>query len=216
MKPVFLVVFSFLLSACGSVQNPIIIAHRATGLGAKGENQVSNVAPLMSAGFGVEIDIRADGDLQFELGHFAPQGGTLLEVLDALKADWEPGFEGKVLVIDVVNDQSDLISSKLMTFLDEQVSGTELEDLAFIVQSSSLQSLIRLRATRGADSALDIRMALTYFAVQDYTVSECDLVTTPAAELGDFRYPLRLFSSAWIHGRPTGKRCALTPRSMRS
>jgi hypothetical protein len=76
-----LVVMSLMVATMGGCDQdprPLIISHRAHGVaGVFEENKASNVPLLIADGFGVEIDIRADGERPFELGHNGPQGENL-------------------------------------------------------------------------------------------------------------------------------------------
>ena len=55
--------------ACLDGQEPIIIAHRAQGVGLPGQNIPENVPLAFASGFGAEIDVRGDGEKLIELGH---------------------------------------------------------------------------------------------------------------------------------------------------
>lgn len=178
-------------SACTHEQRPLIIAHRAQGVGEHGENVVGNVPKCFEEGFGAEIDVRGDGELDFELGHLEPQGHDLAEVLGAIDAGWESDWAGLVLIVDIANDGGDRVSGGLMQFLHERVMQTKLEQLRFVVQSSNEETLDRLIA-HNADLpvALDVRFATTYWTAPEYTPPDrLDLVTANAKELGDLPYP---------------------------
>lgn len=179
------------LAACTHEQHPLIIAHRAQGVGEHGESVVENVAKCFEAGFGAEIDVRGDGELDFELGHLEPQGHDLAEVFAAIDAAWELDFVGRVLVIDIANDGGNRVSDGLMTFLHKAVEQTKLEQLRFVIQSSNEETLDRLLAHHAdAGGALDVRFATTYWTAPEYTPPDgLDLVTANAKEIGDLPYP---------------------------
>ena len=179
------------ITGCGGEQRPNIIAHRAQGVGTHGENIVENVSLCFEAGFGAEIDIRGDGSLEMELGHLEPNGRDLGEVFKTLRSAWEPGFAGRILVIDVANDGGNRVSDGLIRYLHERVPGTELATLRFIIQSSNEESLDRLQAHFDDEpEKLDIAFATTYWTAPELTPPDgLDLVTTHAKELGDAPYP---------------------------
>ena len=178
-------------AACGDEKKPRIIAHRALGIGDVGENRPRNVARLMSAGFGVEIDIRGDGRRPFTLGHLSPNGHTLREVFDEILAVWKPSFAGRILVLDVSNDSGDQVSDGIIDFLYEEMLGTELEQLEVIIQSSNEETLARMReAQRQESSRLRISLAITYWIAPEYTTAYwIDLVSTNVREIGSLPHP---------------------------
>lgn len=178
-------------AACAAEQHPLIVAHRAQGVGEHGENIVANVPRCFEAGFGVEIDVRGDGELDFELGHLEPQGEDLAAALDALEDAWELDWSGRVLVIDVANDGGNRVSDGLMGFLNERIAATKLDQLRIVIQSSNEATLDRMSAHfQDTGAALDVRFATTYWTTPEYTPpGVVDLVTANAKELGSMPYP---------------------------
>lgn len=179
------------VSACAHEQYPLVIAHRAQGVGEHGENIVANVPKCFAAGFGAEIDVRGDGELDFELGHMEPQGHDLAEALEAIDQEWEYEFEGRVLIVDVANDGGDRVSDGLVRFLHEAVPGTSLTKLRFVIQSSNEETLDRMIAHyREEPEPLDIRFATTYWTSPELTPPDwLDLVTANAKEIGELPQP---------------------------
>jgi hypothetical protein len=178
-------------SGCAAGGEVVVIGHRAQGIGASEENRAANVPHLLDAGFGSEIDIRGDGALPFELGHFGPNGDTLEGVLAAIEAAWQPQWQGRWLVLDIANDRGDEVSNNLINYLYERVPSTRLEDIRVVVQSSNEQSLARMQSahvTRG--ESLDIRFALTYWISTEYTTASwVDLVAGNVSAFGELNHP---------------------------
>lgn len=182
---------ALVLGACVGDGRPIIIAHRAQGVGPDGENLPANVPLVFAAGFGAEVDVRGDGARPFELGHLAPNGHDLHEVFAAVAAAWRPDFAGRVLVIDVSDDTGDAVSNGLIDAIYADVAGTELEALQLIVESSNDETLSRMVALQSRRApALPIRFAQTYWHAPEYTTAAwVDLVATSVTELGEFAHP---------------------------
>lgn len=183
-----LVVLSF---GCGRAQDPLIVAHRAQGVGPPGENMVANAAAALQAGFGVELDIRGDGELRFELGHLSPSGQTLGDALTAVEAGWDPDMAGQLLVLDIANDRGDQVSGELLEYLRFRLEGSPLRALHFIVQSSTVESLARLFASLDPEvTPLTVSFAMTYWSSPEYTLPDwVDLLSTSVREMGGYPYP---------------------------
>lgn len=170
---------------------PAIIAHRSQGVGEPGENKVANMPLVLEAGFGLELDVRADGVLPFELGHNSPEGETLDEALDAIEAAWQPSFAGLPLVVDIADDDRDRVTETLVPHLLERIEGSELRDLGWILQNSSETSLGRLQAAyAAADTDVELKFGLTLWTVVEYSIpSWVDYVVTNVNELPSWPHP---------------------------
>jgi hypothetical protein len=195
-------------------EKPAIIAHRALGVGEDVENLPANVPRAFALGFGAEVDVRGDGDRPYELGHLGPNGHDLFEVFAAIRAAWDPAWAGLILIIDVADDENDVVSSTLVDVIHDEVLGTELASLTIIVQSSTIESLTRLRTRWDARPGprLPLLFAMTYWYSPEYTQPLwVDAVAANIAELGDFRHPKPIL----VFGADTrnGIRRALTSRS---
>jgi hypothetical protein len=179
------------LVGCAADGDLIVIGHRAQGVGETGENLAANVPLLFDAGFGAEVDVRGDGSRPFTLGHFGPGDDTLDDVLDRVEETWQPHYAGRYLVLDIANDRSDAVSNNLIAYLDGRITGTPLEEVVFVVQSSNLQSLARLQgAYVQRASSLGVLFALTYWISTEYsTASWVDLVTGNVAAFGEMMHP---------------------------
>ena len=179
------------IAGCAPEPALFIVAHRAHGIGSVEENRADNVVPLFEAGFGVEVDIRGDGEEPFALGHFGPNGDTLGDVLDEIEAAWQPQWVDRVLFADIANDRADAVSNGLVNFLVDRLDGSAIAGLQIIVQSSNIQSLARLQGAyvqRG--SPHDIRFALTYWISTEHTTpSWIDLVTGNVSAFGELPHP---------------------------
>lgn len=180
-----------LLSGCGEQHAPQIIAHRAQGVGEPGENLPGNVPLALAQGFGAEVDLRGDGDTALALGHLAPNGHDLAELLDVLQKQWQEDFAGKLLVLDVANDSDARVSATLTDSLLDRVTGTELAQLHYIVQSSTWDSLAHMHSLYVARrSEVKMGFAMTFWWSPEYTVPGwVDYVTTNVSELGDYPHP---------------------------
>jgi len=178
------------LGACVDDMPPII-AHRALGVGDEAENLPANVPLALAAGFGAEVDIRGDGARPFELGHLRPNGHTLPEVFAELRAAWQPSFAGKMLILDVSNDEDFAVTDGLIGLVYAEIPGTELEALELVVEAANLEMLQRLRTFHDARSPrLNIRFALTYWYATEYTVPDwVDIVVANVSELPEFAHP---------------------------
>ena len=178
-------------SGCAAGGEVVVIGHRAQGIGSSGENRALNVPHLFDAGFGAEIDIRGDGELQFELGHFTANGDSLEGALGGIQAAWRLDWQGRWLVLDIANDRGDQVSNNLINYLYQRVPGTDLEGVRLVVQSSNEQSLARMQSahvTRG--ELLDIRFALTYWVSTEYTTASwVDLVAGNVSAFGELSHP---------------------------
>jgi|GEM_PF-2135861 len=177
-------------AGCAPTSHPII-AHRAQGLGLGGENEVANIVPALDAGFGVEIDIRGDGALPFELGHNAPEGETLDDALDAIDEAWRDDFVGLPFVLDIADDEQDRVSNELVAHLLDRVEGTDLARLDWIVQSSNETALGRLQAAwAAAETDVDVGFGLTLWTTIEYAVpSWVDYVVTNVNEVPSWPHP---------------------------
>ncbi len=181
-----------LLLAC-RLNEPIVISHRALGGDGGGEENLPGPAlGLLAEGFGVELDVRLDGDgcggdpsralLEgcFDLGHTSPNGHTLDELVPLI-ADIEHEGPPPPLLIDIVNDPERAVSTQILPYLAANLpSGYPV-----LVQSSSVSSVAMLTVSR-ADLAVDtdIRVGVTYFADPEFTVPDfVDLVVVNIAEL---------------------------------
>lgn len=187
-----LLVVSAALAGCDQAPRPRIISHRAHGVaGVFEENKASNVPALMTNGFGVEIDIRADGERPFELGHNGPQGENLEDVLTSLEDVWTDELAGQILVLDISNDDDDGITRRLIPYLEERVPGTVLEELDFIVQVSQEPSLLAMRVQADdRDLPFSIRFALTQWIAPEYTVPEwVDFLVGNINEMPTYPFP---------------------------
>lgn len=202
------------LAACVPDERPVIIAHRGLGVGEDGENIPANAPCAFALEFGVEFDVRGDGARPFELGHLAPNGHDLYEVFAAIRAEWQPSWAGRVLIIDVSDDTGDVVSNGLIDLIYDEIAGTEQASLDIIVESSTIDSLARLRAYHDArpEPRLALRFAMTYWYSPEYTQPPwIDLVAANVTEIGDFAHPKPLL----LFGAETRNtlRQALTSRS---
>ncbi len=193
MKRVWISIVVFAVSGFGCLdgQEPIIVAHRAQGVGFPGENIPENVPLAFASGFGAEIDVRGDGEKLMELGHLAPEGRELSEVFAAVRDRWEPSFAGRMLIIDVANDTGDRVSENLIDVVCAEVVGTPLEELDLVIESSNLETLARMHAIYSrTPSGLRVRFSKTYWNAPEYTVPAwVDTVSVNIAELPSFSHP---------------------------
>ncbi len=181
--------------ACGAEGRYEIIAHRAQGIGEHGENIATNVQPLMMAGFGVEVDIRADGTRTFELGHFSANGYNLEDVLQDILDKWQPELESSTLVLDISDDTLKGVSTNLLQFLYAFTAGNQLETLHYIIQSSTEDSLARMEQTHVLlGGTLNIQFMQTYWITPAFTPALwLDFLGVNLREIGEFRYPKPFF-----------------------
>lgn len=184
------------LLAC-TPNHPTVISHRGLGvLPDTEENRPDHFVAAFEAGFGVELDLRLDGDgcdgeperaaLDgcFDLGHTEPNGHTLAEVVEAFAA-LDPALADRPLVLDIVNDPDRSVTLQLIPYLAAALPGTPLATTPLLLQSTSLDAVAMLEASRAATQPeLDIRLAATYFADPELTVPDyVDAVVTNIAEL---------------------------------
>lgn len=192
------------LMACER-QSPSIVAHRALGVAeSTDENRPENIVLALQAGFGAEVDIRADGegcgteaterafDGCFDLGHTSPNGRTFAELLDLLEQGWTPEMEGGALLLDVVNDPDRLISTSILPYLSERVTGTPLESLRWMLQSSSVEGIVLIRGQLEADPLdFPLLLGITWFVNPSLTVPDsADFAVVHVAELPLVPMPL--------------------------
>ena len=178
----FLPVF---LLAC-SRQHPGIVAHRALGVNeTTDENDPANMLAAFSAGYGAETDLRVDGDgcegklerLEtdgcFDLGHSAPNGHTLAELLDTLESGWTDDFGGQTLLLDVVNDPDRTLTLALVPFLRQRLASSPLSEIDLMIQSSSVEGIALLRGQLDAEPVqFPLRLGITWFVNPSLTVPD--------------------------------------------
>jgi hypothetical protein len=190
-----LVVMSLMVATMGGCDQdprPLIISHRAHGVaGVFEENKASNVPLLIADGFGVEIDIRADGERPFELGHNGPQGENLDDVLTSIEERWTDDMAGRLLVLDVSDDEDDGITRGLIPYLEERIPGSVLAELVFIVQVSQEPSLLAMKVQADErDLPFDVRFAFTQWIAPEYTVPEwVDYLVGNINEMPTYPFP---------------------------
>ena len=193
-QPASLLVIAMLMACETPGPDPLIIAHRAQGVEGTGENEIGDTVRALREDFGVEIDIRGDGEDRYELGHNLPEGRTLNDALDAVQRAWDDDFESLPFIIDIANDKDDVVSDTLSKWLIKRVEGNVLEKLDFIVQSSNEESLARMRTSwKDADTDVEIRFGMTLWTVVEYTTPRwLDFVVTNVSELPSWRHPTPL------------------------
>ena len=186
------IVAAIALSGCSQLtEKPILVSHRAQGFGVVGENLVENVPLPLLEGVGVEIDIRGDGDREFELGHNVPEGETLEEALTAIENAWTDDMAGLPVFLDIANDAGDRVSRGMLPYLDERLVDSPLKDLIFVVESANEETMSRLDEQRqNLTIDLDVRLSLTYWTIVSRTAPRwLDYVTGHQGEIGHFTHP---------------------------
>lgn len=189
-----------LLLACRT-NDPAVIAHRALGIeeGAD-ENQPGLALAALEAGFGAELDLRLDGEGCggdpsraaeegcFDLGHSAPNGHTLAEVVPLLSELSASGNPRPPLLLDIVNDPDRAVSLQLLRYL----AANAPEGYPLLVQSSSTDAVAILVGER--DQIVidhDVQLGVTYFADPEFTVPDfVDFVVVNIAELPPVPMPV--------------------------
>lgn len=170
---------------------PLIISHRAQGFGAVGENLVENVPLALEEGFGVEIDLRGDGERRFELGHNFPEGDNLEDTIVAIEEAWTDDMAGLPFFLDIANDAGDQVSREMLPYLDERLADSPVKDLILIVESANEETLARMDEQRlQLETPLDVRLSLTYWTIVSRTAPRwLDYVTGHQGEIGRFTHP---------------------------
>lgn len=184
--------------AC-TLNEPVLVAHRALGVEAGAEENVpAHVLEAFEQGFGAEIDIRLDGpgcdgdpsraaaEGCFDLGHTEPNGYTLAHVIDALAA--LEADSDRPLVLDVVNDPDHAVTTQLVRYLAD---GAQVP-VPLVVQTSSAEGLALLDVARDdVILPVDLQLGLTYFANPEFTPPDgADLYVVNIAELPVLALPL--------------------------
>jgi hypothetical protein len=185
---------TLLLLGC-TLNAPIVVAHRALGVHESGEeNLPSNALIALEAGFGVELDLRLDGDGCegdpwraavegcFDLGHTVANGYTLADVVPLLaEIQVRHGEDAPPLVLDVVNDPDRAVSEQLMVYLSRNAPA----NYPILVESSSEDGVAILSGRRAAlVTPSAVQLGITYFADPEFTVPDfVDLVVVNIAEL---------------------------------
>ena len=200
------------LAEC-TLNEPILVAHRALGVVEDAEeNQPAHVVTAFEQGFGVEIDIRLDGDGCegdpslagsqgcFDLGHTEPNGHTLADVIDAVWGLPELPA-GRPLILDIVNDPDHLTVRHLLPYL----GSVDPLPVPVVVQTSSTEGLAMLDALRDETPVDgDLSFGLTYFTNPEFTAPPgADLIISNIVELpaSPMPVPVAVFGvateSAW-------------------
>jgi hypothetical protein len=183
-----------LLAGC-TVNDPVIVAHRALGVGDDdAENNPGHAVEALEAGFGVELDIRLDGEGCggdpwraasegcFDLGHTQPNGHTLADLVDLLpELRYPDPRSSPPLVLDVVNDPDRAVSLQILEYVAWHVPDSQ----PVIVESSSEDGLAIVAGERTRVRPDDpVLLGLTYFADPEFTVPDyVDILVVNIAEL---------------------------------